>query len=136
LERVGERRLGPAIGPGRNKIKCSNPRPQAEAEDNEYHRASKRNTRDEEVLGRVKRSANVEAGKIGANGTPSRERNTDDHAFEGGEEEHGASTDRVCNNDLGGYHSESIRSAQREGCTSPGKRNGTCKQVPQPSRGC
>jgi hypothetical protein len=53
------------VGPGRRKSKHNYPRPQAEAEDNEYHRASERNTRYEEVAGRVKSSTDAEAGKTG-----------------------------------------------------------------------
>jgi hypothetical protein len=118
------------MGPGRRKSKCSNPRPQAEAEDNEYHRASERNTIYEEVTGRVKSSTDAEAGKTCADGTYSRESSAYDRALGAGEEEHGASIDRVCNNDIGGYHSTSIRSTHIKCCPGPRKRKGTCRQVP------
>jgi hypothetical protein len=100
LDSVGGRRAGPAVEPGRRKSKCSNPIPQAKVEDNEYHRVSERNARYEEVAGRVKSNAYVKARKTDANGTPARESNADDCAIGGGEEEHGASTDRVRSNDL------------------------------------
>jgi hypothetical protein len=83
------------MGLGRRKTKRNNPRPQAEEEDNEYHRSYERNTRYEEAIGRVKRSIDVKAGKIGADGTLSREISANDRVVGGGEEEHGASTCRV-----------------------------------------
>jgi hypothetical protein len=64
-----------------------------------------------------------------------RKQHIDDRVVGGGEEEHGASIGRVCSNDPRGDHNASIRSAHREGRAGPGKRKGTCKQVPQPSRG-
>jgi hypothetical protein len=50
--------------------------------------------------------------------------------FGGGEEEHGASTDKVCNNDPEGDHNASIRSTHKKGHAGLGKRKGTCRQVP------
>jgi len=72
------------MGPGRRNSKHSYPGPQAEAEDNEYHRASERNERYEEVVGIVKISADAEAQKRGADGTPLRESIADDRAVGGG----------------------------------------------------
>jgi hypothetical protein len=60
---------------------------------------SKINARYEEYVGRVKSSSDIEVGKMSPYGTPSRERNTDDCVVGGGEEEHGARTYRMWNND-------------------------------------
>jgi hypothetical protein len=87
------------VGLGRRKSKRNYPRPQAEVEDNEYKRASERNTRYEEVAGIVKSNADAETRKIGVDGTPSRTSSTNDREFGGLEEEHVASIDEVNNND-------------------------------------
>jgi hypothetical protein len=114
---------------GRRKSKRNNPRPQEEAKDNEYHKASQRNARYEEAASRFKSSTEVEAGQKGADGTPSGASNGDDRAVGGGEAKHGISPDRVCNNDLGGDHNASTRGTHGEGHTGPGKRKGNCRQL-------
>jgi hypothetical protein len=110
LDNAGGRREGPVVGPGGRKGKKQHPRPQEEAEDNEYHKASERNARYEEVAGRVKRSTDAEAGKTAQTDPLQEQAMQMIVQFGGGEEEHGASIDRVQSNDPGGDHNTNIRS--------------------------
>jgi hypothetical protein len=114
LDNVGGRRVGPKVGPGRRKSKHNNPRPQAEAEDNEYHRASERNARYEKVASRVESSADAKVRKDMRRWNPFKKSNEDDRVVGGGEEEHGASTDIVRNNDPRGDHNASTRRHSRK----------------------
>jgi hypothetical protein len=49
MDNARGRRMGPTLGPRRGEDKCIYPGPQAEVENNEYHRAPQRIVGHEEV---------------------------------------------------------------------------------------
>jgi hypothetical protein len=68
LDQVGGGSAGPTVGQGRGKDQCSDPRAQAEAEDNTNPRMSQRDAGDEEAAGRTHHCANAETRASGSNG--------------------------------------------------------------------
>jgi hypothetical protein len=72
------------MGPGGIKTKKNNPRPQAEAKDNDHYLVSKRDVGYEEDTCRVKSCADVEEGTIDPYETSPRASIRDNHEVGGG----------------------------------------------------
>jgi hypothetical protein len=59
MDKIGGGSIGPTLGLGRGKYKHNYPGPQAEAENNEYHRVPQRSTRHVEYASRANSCADI-----------------------------------------------------------------------------